>query len=146
MSVKLRDVAGPLEAALTRLRARADARLPVVIVAAHRSDSGIFIQYAGSFSRPCMLVMCFNPDTREIAGFEQAATEFFGHQMHIDEGETVGFWYKECESVTRAVEHGMHVLRHILMLGWDAELFIDEHEQARQFMRAKFLGRPGGER
>lgn len=124
--MKLRDLAPDLEAALTRMSALPAGQRPCVVVEAHRRNSGIFIQYYGSFERPLRLMACFNPDTREIPGFEKAATEWFGAEMVISPDETFGRWTKECPSVTRAVEHGMSVCRHVLMLDWDTELFIDE--------------------
>lgn len=138
--MKLRDVAGELEAALVRLCGKPESVRPCIVVDAQRRGSGIFIQYAGSATRPLILEVCLNVDTREIAGFEEAATEYFGAEVHIDESETFGRWVKECDTVTRAVEQGMHVLRHVLMLGWDTELFIDEIED-RRLTRKELFGR-----
>jgi hypothetical protein len=139
-AVKLRDVAGPLEAALTRLREKPEARRPTVVVDAERPGASVFIQYYGSAERKLVLEVCLNAVTRYIDGFEPAAKEYFGGEARIDESETFGVWDKECESVTQAVERGMHVLRHVLMLDWDAELFIEESED-RTFSRAALFGR-----
>lgn len=127
--MKLRDFPAELEAALTRMTARAPAQLPVVVVDAHSRNSAVFIQYHGAFDRTIGLSVCYNFVTRDIPGLEAAAVEFFGEPMTIAPDETFGMWTKDCSSVTRAVEHGMTVLRHVLMLDWDTEVLIDEHAQ-----------------
>jgi len=127
--MKLRDLPGALEPALARLMQKPEAKRPCLVVEASPKNTGLFIQYWGSAEHPLVLQACFNVCTREIPGFEAAATEFFGTEMRIAEDETYGAWDKECPSVVRAVEHGMQVLRHVLMLEWDRELFIDEIEQ-----------------
>ncbi|HEX9640567.1 MAG TPA: hypothetical protein VGB13_04565 [Candidatus Krumholzibacteria bacterium] len=126
--MKLRDLPSELEPALTRLREKPESRRPCLVVEAHPKNSGLFIQYLGSAERPLVLEVCFNVRTREISGFAAAAKRFFGCEMRIAEDESFGVWDKECRSVVRGVEHGMHVLRHVLLLDWDRELFIDEIE------------------
>lgn len=125
--MKLRDLPGPLEAALTRLTEKPEARRPCLVVEVE-PKTGLFIQYAGSAARPLVLEVCFNVVTREVPGFEAAAKEFFGGEMRLAEEETFGVWNKECASVVRAVELGMCALRSVLQLDWDRELCIDEIE------------------
>jgi hypothetical protein len=125
-AVKLRDLPSPLEEALTRLMQKPDAERPCLVVEALPKNSGLFIQYYGAAGRPLMLEVVCNDCTRDIPGFAEAARAAFGSEMRVREGETFGVWDRECPSVVRAVEHAMQLLRHVLMLDWDRELWIDE--------------------
>ena len=141
--MKLRDLASPLEAALTRLTEKPESQRPCLVVEAEpKNKTGLFIQYAGSAAQPLVLEVCFNVVTREIPGFESAAKEFFGCEMRIAEDETNGVWDKECASVVRAVELGMYALRYVLRLDWGRELSIDEieDEPIDRMRRALVLG------
>lgn len=123
----LRDLPAALEAALMRMMQKPEAKRPCLVVDA-LPKSGKFIQYYGSVDRPLVLQVVYNVDTREIPRFEDAAKRFFGGDMVIDEDERFGLWDRECPSVVRAVEHGMYVLRHVLLLDWGQELAITELE------------------
>lgn len=141
--MNLRDVAAPLEAALLRAREAPESARPCVVVDAHHQNSGVFIQYSVSNERQLVLDVCLNAVTRDIEGCEAAATAFFGHAPRSEEGDEFVSWSKPCDSVTRAVELGMQALRHVLMLSWDTELYIDEIRE-RTLTRAELFGRGKG--
>lgn len=122
------------------MRSAPEATRACVVVEAHHPNSGVFIQYYVSKERQIVLEVCLNAVTREIEGCETAGTAFFGHAPTGEEGEDFVKWSEPCDGVTRAVERGMMALRHVLMLGWDAELYIEEIRD-RTLTRAQLFGR-----